>query len=127
MVYLIIFITGGIGYSIMEILWRGYTHWTMAIAGGLSFLAIYIINNFYGEFLMFWRCLLGCAVITLVELVFGVVFNLLLKWNVWDYSNMIFNIKGQICLFYSLAWFGLCYILFPLCDFFDEIIFEKII
>lgn len=127
MVYFFLFATGGLGYSVMEVFWRGYTHWSMAIAGGLSFLSIYFINVNFGDFSILLRSLMGAAVITLIELIFGVIFNLILKWNIWDYSDMFFNVKGQICLLYSFLWFSLCFVLFPLCDFIDENILEKII
>ena len=127
MVYFFMFLSGGIGYNLMEIFWRGYTHWTMGLAGGISFLSIYMINNYFGEFSLFLRSLLGALSITLVEFVFGLIFNLKLKWNIWDYSDMMFHVKGQICLPYSLLWFCLCLVLFPLCDFIDETILEKFI
>ena len=31
-----LFFLGGIGYAGLEILWRGYTHWTMALTGGVA-------------------------------------------------------------------------------------------
>ena len=33
--YLILFLTGAMVYGIIEILWRGRTHWTMAVLGGI--------------------------------------------------------------------------------------------
>lgn len=58
------------------------------------------------------KCLLGAAIITAVEFVFGVIFNMSLNMNVWDYNGVPFNILGQICLPYSILWFGICFILF---------------
>ena len=40
--YLGLFLLGAAGYSLLEVLWRGYTHWTMGVTGGL-FLAILLI------------------------------------------------------------------------------------
>lgn len=28
---------GSVGYSAIEVLWRGFTHWTMALTGGVGF------------------------------------------------------------------------------------------
>ena len=53
------------------------------------------------------------AVVTVVEFIFGVVFNLWLKMNVWDYSNMPFNLLGQICPLFSLMWVGLALAMMP--------------
>lgn len=104
---LIVFLIGASGYSILEILWRGYTHWTMAFTGGICMLFLYMIAVKIHMPLIF-KCFLGSAVITAVELLVGSVVNLSLHWNVWDYSALPFNFKGQICLFYSVMWFFLC-------------------
>ncbi len=47
------------------------------------------------------------AIITTLEFIVGYIVNIILKWNVWDYSNMPFNIMGQICLGFSTLWFAL--------------------
>ena len=51
----------------------------------------------------------GAMVITLIELITGVIVNERLNQNVWDYSNLSYNYRGQICLWYSLVWFFLSY------------------
>ncbi len=108
MKYILIFLLGAAGYSGIEVLWRGYTHWTMSVTGGVCFLLIYLLNNvFAGESLVF-RCLIGAAVITSAELLVGVTVNIILKWNVWDYSALPFNFLGQICLRYFILWYFLC-------------------
>lgn len=38
---------GGFIYSIIEVLYRGNTHWTMFIVGGLCFLLVGWINKFF--------------------------------------------------------------------------------
>lgn len=50
------------------------------------------------------QCVIGAAVITLVEFVAGLIVNVWLGWDVWDYSGAPFNIMGQICLPYSALW-----------------------
>ncbi|MBQ3180693.1 MAG: hypothetical protein IJB55_04995, partial [Firmicutes bacterium] len=54
-----------------------------------------------------------CAalLITAVELVFGVVFNIVLGADVWDYTSVPYNFCGQICLPYFLIWVGLAAVL----------------
>lgn len=61
---------------------------------------------------LFTKCLLGALIITAVELIFGVIFNIKYNMGVWDYSNMPLNLLGQICLPFSVLWFGLCFVLF---------------
>jgi len=43
--YFILFIIGGSIYIGLEILWRGYSHWTMGILGGICFIALGLINE----------------------------------------------------------------------------------
>ena len=39
---LTVYAIGSIGYRMIEVLWRGRTHWTMGICGGVCFLFIYV-------------------------------------------------------------------------------------
>ncbi|MDF2567152.1 MAG: hypothetical protein K0R90_608 [Oscillospiraceae bacterium] len=110
--YVTIYTIGAVGYSILEILWRGFTHWTMAITGGLCFVFVYLENVKFKRAKLWKKCLLGSAIITTMEFSVGCIVNLVLKWNVWDYSRMYLNIFGQICILYSAIWFVLC---MPLC------------
>ena len=47
-------------------------------------------------------------IITMIELAVGIFDNIIMHWNVWDYSNMPFNFLGQICIPFSAFWFVLC-------------------
>ena len=105
--YLAVFISGGCAYGLIEIVYRGFTHWSMLTTGGICFLFLYIICIKSQE--PIWKkWIMGGAVITTVEFVAGGIFNILLGWDVWSYSNMNFNFMGQICLGFSLLWFLLC-------------------
>ncbi len=101
--WVLIFLLGGFAYGGIEIIYRGYTHPTMMLAGGLSLISLaYLSNLEHIPFLL--RCLLGGGIITSIEFLLGVIFNLLLGLNIWDYSGVPFNILGQICLSFSFAW-----------------------
>lgn len=105
---LILFEIGGLIYNLIEILYRGNTHWTMFIVGGLCFLLVGWINKFFSWDLALWKqMLIGGAIITIVEFVSGCIINLWLGWNVWDYSHIPLNILGQVCLPFYFAWVGL--------------------
>lgn len=52
----------------------------------------------------FTKCITGAVIITGLELILGIWFNIILKENVWDYSNMPLNFMGQICLPFSALW-----------------------
>ena len=105
MKYIIIFLTGGFGYNILELLWRGRTHPSMFIAGGLCLLFIYLISQYFKEFSLFRKSLLSAAVITTVEIIFGVIVNIRMNLDVWDYSVLPLNLIGQVSLIYSFIWF----------------------
>lgn len=97
------FAFGGMAYGILETIFRGYTHWSMGIAGGLCFCLLYQVEQVFEEPL--WKkCLLGSGIITTVEYVTGCIVNLWLDWNVWSYSNHAINLDGQICLLFSALW-----------------------
>lgn len=98
---------GGAIYCIMELLWRGYTHWTMFILGGICFVALGLINEVipWGMPLTI-QMLIGCIIITTLEFITGCVVNLWLGWNVWNYTWHP-NLLGQISLYSSIGWIAL--------------------
>lgn len=105
---------GALGYGLIEILWRGHTHPSMLTAGGICFMFFGKIGEKYKNQSLVKKAVIGSIFITFIELVFGIIFNLLLKKKVWDYSKMPFNFLGQICLLYSVFWGILSLIFIPL-------------
>ncbi len=103
-----VFLAGGAIYGILEMLWRGYTHWSMVLAGGVAFLLLHTLNGRMRSRGLIVRCLIGAAIITSVELVAGLIFNVWLGMDVWDYSAMRWNLLGQICPMFTVIWFLLC-------------------
>ncbi len=103
-----LFVVGGILYAVIEILWRGYTHWTMAILGGMCFLVCGGLNEWLSWDTPLWiQALICCMAITAAELVAGLVLNVWLGLNIWDYSGLPYNLAGQVCLGYSCLWYML--------------------
>lgn len=96
---------GGLVYVIIELLYRGYSHWTMYLVGGLCFIQLGLINE-----VMPWttaietQAILGTLIATANEFVSGLIINIGLGYNVWDYSNQPFNVFGQICLQFTFYW-----------------------
>jgi len=113
---LVFFVLGSAGYPVLEILWRGHTHWSMALAGGVCFSLISLTASCFRRLPLPWRAAVCALGVTAVELVFGVVFNLLLGMNVWDYSDRLFHLWGQICPLFTLLWWLLSLLLLPLTD-----------
>ena len=98
-------VTGGLLYIILELVWRGHSHWTMFVLGGLCFALIGLINELIPWCMPLWKqALIGAVIITGLEFLTGCIVNLWLGWNVWDYSDMPLNLLGQICVPYILLW-----------------------
>ena len=110
-----VFAIGAFAYLFMELFWRGHSPITMFFAGGICFLLIYMGEKRLDGYGTFTRCVLYAYLITAVELVFGVVFNLLLGWDVWDYSDRTLNLWGQICPLFFFLWIGVSYLAIRLC------------
>ena len=100
-----VFALGSILYGLTEILWRGWTHWTMLLCGGICFTLMYLVSG--SELSLVKKWLLSTCIITTVEFVAGCIVNLRLHWQVWDYSSLPFNLLGQICPRFILMWFAL--------------------
>lgn len=99
----ILFLIGGMIYSLIEIFGRGFTHPSMFIVGGICFVLIGLLNEIYSWDMLFqYQCIIGSLIITFLELISGIILNIILKLNIWDYSNYNFNILGQICLHHSI-------------------------
>ena len=123
---LILFEIGGLIYSLIEIIYRGNTHWTMFIVGGLCFLLVGWINKFFSWDLALWKqMLIGGTIITAIEFVSGCIINLWLGWNVWDYSHVPLNVLGQVCLPFYFAWVGLSLIAIILDDIIRWLFFNE--
>lgn len=121
--YLFLFLVGGFTYFYMEIMFRGFSHFSMIICGGIAFILCGMLNQFPGfRPSLITQMLLSAIIITGLEFITGYIVNMHLHWNVWDYSDLPYNLYGQICLAYSLIWL----VLSLLCIFFDDLIRWKI-
>ncbi len=112
----LLFATGGIGYGMMELLFRRRTHWSMVCAGGLSFCWFARVARIGSAWTRLQQALACAAGVTVIEFLFGVLFNLILKKNVWDYSRNRFHILGQVCPLFSALWGVLGLLFMPLAD-----------
>lgn len=108
---ILIFLVGCIGYGIIEILFRGFTHWSMVLTGGACLVSLYYINLSIKNAPIILKAAIGALVITLYEFSVGLIVN---KWyglNVWDYSTIKGNCMGLICPLFTFLWFYLSFIL----------------
>jgi len=107
---LMVFALGGTAYALIEILFRGFTHWTMVLTGGACVLTLYLLLGWLAEMPLGLAALAGAVMITVYEFSVGCIVNLHLGWNVWDYSAMTGNLLGQICPVFTAIWFVLCFL-----------------
>lgn len=104
--YGILALIGGVIYGALELICRGYTHWTMVILGGICFVAVGLLNEVIPwEMPLVVQMLCGCLIITALEFCCGSIVNIWLGWTVWDYSDEWGNLLGQICPKYSVLWY----------------------
>ena len=95
---------GGMLYVGLELLWRGWSHGSMFVVGGLCFLLLGEIHRRYGQAPLLMQAVLGAAAITTMELLSGLFINVFLGLRVWDYSSLPYNLLGQVCLSYFFLW-----------------------
>ena len=102
---ILLFYIGGCAYMGVELIWRGWSHGTMFLAGGTCFLLLGKLQTVQPRLRLVPRALVGAGIITGVELLAGLVFNR--DYGVWDYRHVPGNFHGQVCLPFSLLWIPL--------------------
>ena len=124
--YIFFFITGGFAYYSIEMLYRGYSHYSMFILGGVCFILIGLLNEVWS-----WETYIekqigaGLLIVLILEFIAGFILNIWLKLNVWDYSNLPLNILGQICLPFALLWVPIIFVAIILDDFIRYKLFNE--
>ena len=121
---LILLIIFGITYCGIEILYRGRTHISMLFVGGLCAVLIGMINEITPKMNIFLQMFIGAVIVTIIEFISGYIINIILGLNVWDYSNLMFNYKGQISLLFTIIWFFLSVPVIYLDDKLRKILFK---
>lgn len=128
---IVLFSIGGAIYLMIEVIWRYLmnrpdTHWTMFIVGGLAFLIIGSINEYFTWEIPIWlQSIIGTIAVTVLEFISGCVLNIWLGLNIWDYSNMPLNLFGQICVPFMVAWIILVTIAIIVDDYFRWLIYKE--
>lgn len=103
-----LFLSCGLIYCMIEILYRGYSHWSMfVLAGLLGVFCVDPINNilsFDCDYII--QILVSTVLCTFAEGITGIIVNIWLGLNVWDYSNMRFGtfFFGQCNIVFCGAW-----------------------
>lgn len=107
--YLVLFALGGTIYYSLEMLFRGFSHWSMFVLGGFC-LVFFAQQGLWVKWEdPLWLQLIRCVIfVTAGEFITGIIVNKWLKWNVWDYSDQPFQLFGQICAPFTILFSGLC-------------------
>ena len=115
--YMTLLLIGGGLYVLVELIWRGGSHWTMFVLGGLCFIGIGLINEIIPWDMPLWQqIIIGACIVTALEFLTGCIVNLWLGWAVWDYSMLPGNVFGQICPQFFLLWLPVALIAIVLDD-----------
>lgn len=105
--YSIIFTISGLIYIMLELAWRGRTHWTMFVCAGLCGLVMANVNNNLLKFDTDFRIqvLVSALCCTTFEFLFGIIFNG--DFSIWDYRNTwgtIHVLDDQINILFFGIW-----------------------
>lgn len=107
--YGFLWLLGGTMYYSFEMIFRGFSHWTMFVLGGVCmiFFAFQGRGTHFSEPL--WKQVIRCTIfVTASEFITGIIVNKWLNLAVWDYSDQPFHLFGQICLPFAIIFSGLC-------------------
>ena len=115
-----LFLSCGFIYCMIEILFRGWSHWSMfVLTGFLGVFCIDSINNvlsFDCDYIV--QILISTILCTIGEGISGIILNVWLQLNVWDYSKMAFGtfFFGQCNVLFCFAWMLIISIIIFYCD-----------
>lgn len=124
--YICLFCIGGFSYCGIEILYRGRTHWSMFLCAGIIFIYASVQNEFFEWDYPFLKQLLKVWLFALIaEFITGCIVNLWLGWNVWDYSELRFNLLGQTSLTFALLFLPICTFAIVLDDYIRYLFFNE--
>lgn len=124
--FLILFVIGGLSYNLVEILFRGYTYFSMFLLGGACFICIGLINEIFPWTMpLISQMFVSMLIVTLFEFIAGVILNIWLGLGVWDYSMLPYNLFGQVSLIFSIGWFFLSVIAIIADDYMRYYLFDE--
>ena len=123
---LVMFIAGFCAFITIEVLFRGYSYAMSGVMGGLAVIALDKINDEISwETDLAMQALIGGAFVTAMEFAVGAIAkytNILPQ--MWDYTDVPFNLGGIICLPFTIAWTLLSVLAIFLADAINYYIFE---
>ena len=117
---ILIFIISGIIYCLIEIAYRGYTHYSMFLCAGMAGIAITFLNDWVYEFNTDFRtqCITAGLICSGIEFIIGEFFNR--DYSIWDYRGLWGTIKcldSQVNVMFVCAWIVICAFAIPFLDY----------
>lgn len=117
--FLFIYTLSGLAYYLVEILYRGYSHWTMFVCAGICGLGLALINDGGYRFETDYRIqvMSGAALCTFLNFIAGKLFNS--TYAIWDYRGMLGTLRifdDQVNLFFVGLWVIVTAIAIPVLD-----------
>ena len=107
--YLFLWAVGGCIYYGAELLFRGFSHWTMFVLGGICLVFFAVQGRLVHWEDPLWRQVLRCLLFVIsMEFITGIILNKWLRLEIWDYSRLPFQLFGQICLPFAIIFSGFC-------------------
>lgn len=107
--YIFLWILGGTIYYSIELIFRGFSHWSMFVLGGICMLFFWIQGSSVRWEDPMWIQVIRCTIFVVAcEFITGILVNKWMGWNVWDYSDQPYHLFGQICLPFATIFSGLC-------------------
>lgn len=107
--YLVLLTLGGTIYYTFEMLFRGFSHWSMFLLGGICLVFIGQQGLWVKWTDPLWLQVLRCVVfVSAGEFITGIIVNKWLGWAVWDYTDQPLQLFGQICVPFAIIFSGLC-------------------
>ena len=117
--YSVIFMVSGLIYIVLELIWRGRTHWTMFLCAGLCGLVMANINNNLLEFNTGFlkQIFVSALCCTTFEFLFGIMFNG--DFSIWDYRGLwgtIHILGDQVNILFFGIWIIISVFSLPFLD-----------
>ena len=107
--YLFLWALGGSIYYTFEMVFRGFSHWSMFVLGGICLVFCAQQGLWTGWSEPFWKQVLWCTIfVTACEFITGIIVNRWMHWEVWDYTDQFMHLFGQLCLPFTIIFSGLC-------------------
>ena len=95
--YLFMGALGGTLYYMIEIIFRGYSHWSMFLLGGFCFI-FFAQQGLWTKWREpLWKQVLWCtAFVVSAEFITGIIVNKVMGWNDWKNTEQKLPIRCQI-------------------------------